>query len=91
MSENLSQQEIADYLSRALEESDPNVFVRALGHVAQVQGMAEVAKASGLTPERLARALSGEGNPSFGTILKVINALGLRLEAHTGSRAAMHA
>ena len=41
--------------------------------------------------ERLVRALSGEGNPSFGTILKVIKALGLRLEAHTGSRAAAHA
>lgn len=79
MSENPSAQDRADYLNRALEDSDPNEFVRALGRVAKAQGMAEVAKASGLRRERLERALSGEGRPRFGTILRVCKALGVKL------------
>lgn len=87
MSEQFSRRDSADYLSRALEGSDPNEFVRALGHVAKAQGMAEVAKASGLTLERLEKALSGEGRPRFGTILRVCKALGFKLVA----KPAMHA
>lgn len=79
MGKNLSVQDCADYLSRALEDSDPNEFVRALGRVAKAQGMVEVAKASGLKPERLEKALSGEGRPRFGTILRVCKALGIKL------------
>jgi len=46
---------------------------------------------AGLGRESLYKALSGQGNPSFGTILKVIHALGLRLEAHPGSPTVAHA
>jgi probable addiction module antidote protein len=35
---------------------------------------------TGLGQESLYKALSGEGNPSFGTILKIIHALGLKLQ-----------
>ena len=87
MSENPSVQERADYLSRALEDSDPNEFVRALGRIAKAQGIAEVAKASGLTRERLEKALSGEGSPRFRTILRVCKALGVKLVV----KPAMHA
>ena len=87
MSEQFSRWDTADYLSRALEDSDPNEFVRALGCVAKAQGMAEVAKASGLKRERLAKALSGEGRPRFGTILRVCKALGIKLVAKPASPA----
>ena len=87
MSEQFSSQDSADYLNRALEDSDPNEFVRALGHVAKAQGMAEVAKASGLTRERLEMALSGEGRPRFGTILRVCKALGVKLVVKPASHA----
>ena len=79
MGENPSVQDFADFLNRALEDSDPNEFVRALGRVAKAQGMAEVAKASGLTRERLEKALSGESSPKFGTILRICKALGVKL------------
>lgn len=49
--------------------------------------MSQLARDTGLGRESLYKALSGEGNPSFGTILKVMHALGLRLEAHAGPRA----
>ena len=43
--------------------------------------MTQLAKETGLDRESLYKALSGEGNPSFSTILKVISALGIRLHA----------
>lgn len=39
---------------------------------------------SQLARESLYKALSGEGNPSFATILKVIDALGVKLHAEAG-------
>uniref|UniRef100_UPI00358E4696 helix-turn-helix domain-containing transcriptional regulator n=1 Tax=Cupriavidus taiwanensis TaxID=164546 RepID=UPI00358E4696 len=39
---------------------------------------------TGLSHESLYRSLSGEGNPEFGTIWKVMRALGLRLHASAG-------
>jgi probable addiction module antidote protein len=41
--------------------------------------MSEVASKAGLSRESLYRALSADGNPEFATILRVVDALGLRL------------
>jgi probable addiction module antidote protein len=43
--------------------------------------MTQVARDSGLSRESLYKALSGERSPSFDTILKVVSALGLKLNA----------
>lgn len=43
--------------------------------------MTALARETGLGRERLYKALSAEGNPSFATILKVTRALGLPLHA----------
>ena len=43
--------------------------------------MSQVAKDAGLSRESLYKALSGDRNPNFDTILKVISALGIRLHA----------
>jgi probable addiction module antidote protein len=48
--------------------------------------MTKLAKDTGLGRESLYKALSGEGNPSFGTILKVIKALGLKLHVQTADK-----
>ena len=45
--------------------------------------MSQVARDAGLSRESLYKALSGERNPGFDTILKVIEALGLILHAET--------
>jgi probable addiction module antidote protein len=42
--------------------------------------MTQVARDAGLSRESLYRALSADGNPSLATVLKVIRALGLRLQ-----------
>jgi probable addiction module antidote protein len=79
-------EEMAAYLEACLEEADGDAaFVaKALGDIARAKGMSQVARDAGLSRESLYKALSGERAPSFGTILKVIDALGLRL--HAGAR-----
>ena len=78
-------EEMALYLDACIEESDGDAaFVaRALGNIARAQGMARVARSAGLSRESLYKALSGERNPDFATVLKVSRALGLRLHAAT--------
>jgi probable addiction module antidote protein len=75
--------EMAAYLEACLEEADGDAafIAKALGDIARARGMAQVARDSGLSRESLYKALSGERSPSFDTILKVVQALGLRLHA----------
>lgn len=74
---------MAAYLDAWLEEAhdDASGIAKALGDIARAKGMSQVAKDAGLSRERLYRALSAEGNPSFATVLKVTRALGVKLHA----------
>ena len=72
---------VAGYLTDALETGDAAFIADALGIVARAKGMKQIADDAGLSRESLYRALSDKGNPEFGTVLKVIAALGLRLTA----------
>jgi probable addiction module antidote protein len=45
--------------------------------------MSQLARDTGLARENLYKALSSDGNPEFGTILKVIKALGLQLRVQS--------
>lgn len=78
-----SEEDMALYLEACLEEAgDDAAFVaKALGTIARAKGMSQLARDTGLGRESLYKALSGEGNPSFATILKVTHALGIRLHA----------
>jgi len=80
-SDTLSDSELTDAINAALAESDHRRFVDALGTYARRRGMSQIARDTGLARESLYRALSSEGNPEFSTILRVIAAIGLRLEA----------
>lgn len=72
---------IAAYLTDALESEDPAFVADALGVVARARGMSEVARKAGVSRESLYRALSADGNPEFATVLRVLQALDLRLSA----------
>jgi len=71
--------DIADYLEAVFELGDPALVAHALGVVARAKGMARIARSAGLGRESLYKALSSDGNPEFVTVLKVIQALGLKL------------
>jgi probable addiction module antidote protein len=72
--------DIAHYLEAVFEDGDPALVAAALGDVARAKGMARIAKAAGLGRESLYKALSQDGNPHFATVLKVLQALGLKLK-----------
>ncbi len=76
-------EEMAAYLEASLEEAkgDASFIAKALGDIARAKGMAQVARDSGLSRESLYKALSGNRKPGFDTILKIIEALGLKLHA----------
>jgi probable addiction module antidote protein len=69
------------YLAACFEEAgdDAAFIAQALGTIARARGMSQLARDTGLGRESLYKALSGEGNPSFDTILKVSRALGMPL------------
>jgi probable addiction module antidote protein len=91
---------ILGYLNEVIatgDAGDPresSIIQHALGAAARAHGMTKVAKATGLSRENLYRSLSAENNANFGTILRVIDALGLELafkpkkSRKTGSHAA---
>lgn len=78
-----TEEDMLAYLEACLEEAgdDASFIAKALGNIAKARGMTQLAKDTGLGRESLYKALSGEGNPSFATILKVTRALGLQLRA----------
>jgi probable addiction module antidote protein len=76
-------EEMAAYLEACLEEAggDASFVAKALGDIARAKGMTQVARDAGLSRESLYKALSGERSPDFSTILKVVQALGLKFHA----------
>jgi probable addiction module antidote protein len=76
-----TEEDIAAYMQACIDEADGDAafIAKSLGVVARARGMSQLAKDTGLGRESLYKALSGEGNPSFATVVKVINGLGLRL------------
>lgn len=74
---------MALHLEAGLEEAgdDAAFIAKVLGTIARAKGMSQLARESGLGRESLYKALSGEGNPNFVTIFKVVHALGIKLNA----------
>ncbi len=73
--------DIRAYLAAAFEEAwDDAAYIAAvLGDVARARGVAPLAKRAGLTRQALYKGLSKDGNPSLDTIVRVLDALGLKL------------
>jgi probable addiction module antidote protein/putative addiction module killer protein len=76
-----SPEDIAAYLSEAFETRDAAFVAQALGTVARAKGMTDIAKAAGLSRENLYKALGPNTHPEFETVMRVLNAIGVRLTA----------
>jgi probable addiction module antidote protein len=76
---------IAEYLSAAAEDPNPDVFLAALGDVAKARGMAQIAKHAGLGRESLYKALSAGAHPRFETVNAVLRALGVKFAVCWGT------
>jgi len=69
---------IAEYLTAAMEDPNPELFLTALGDVAKARGMAKIAKGAGLGRESLYKALSAGAHPRYETIQAILTALGVK-------------
>ena len=71
-----SNEMIAEYINTVLEEGDSSDVVEAIGHIAKAIGMSKIAEQTGMSRPSLYKALSPESKPQFGTIMKVLRAIG---------------
>lgn len=76
-------EDLVDYPQACLNEAgdDAAFIAKAPGVVARAKGMTQLARASDSGRESLCKAPSGEGKPSFTTLLKVMPALGIKRHA----------
>lgn len=72
-------EDVAAELELALEENDLENLLEALGDIARSRGMAKIAGELNLNREGLYESLSSKGNPSFFTVVRVLDQLGFKL------------
>ena len=76
-----NEETIAEYISAALEDPNPDVLLTAVRDVARVRGMAQLAKDAGVGRESLYKALAPGAKPRYDTMVKLLHALGVKLSA----------
>lgn len=81
-------EDMQEYLNAAIEENDPEFLRAALRDILRAKNLSQLSRDTGTSREKIYKALSKDGNPTFATILKIINALGL--EMHLSSRNKTH-
>lgn len=81
-----SEETIAEYLTAALENPDPDAFLVAVRDVAKTRGIATVAANAGLGRESLYKVLRPGAQPRFDTVRRLLGALGVRLNVSSPGR-----
>lgn len=74
-----TEEDITAYLDAVMEDGEPALIAAALGDVARARNLSQLAREVGMSRQGLDKALSGEGNPTLATVMKVAQALGIRL------------
>ena len=72
---------ISKYLNDALATDDSAFATQAIGNLARAHGMGAIAGKANVDRAGLYRSLSGNMDPAFGTVLKVLTALGIQFVA----------
>jgi probable addiction module antidote protein len=74
-----TKKDVIAHLEAALAENDIPFLLSVVGDIARSEGMTKIARSLGMSREGLYRSLSPTGKPSFETVVKLLNLLGLRL------------
>ncbi|MBR8071165.1 putative addiction module antidote protein [Burkholderia cenocepacia] len=76
-----TEDDVTAYLDAVMEDGDPSLIAAALGDLARTRtrNLSQLARDVRMSRQGLDKALSGDGDPSFATVVKVTQALGLRL------------
>ncbi|MCA4777290.1 putative addiction module antidote protein [Empedobacter falsenii] len=77
-----SNEMIAEYLNAVLEDGNENEIITAIGNIAKAIGMTKIAEETGLSRPSLYKALSDGSKPQFGTIMKVLKAVGGQIQVN---------
>jgi probable addiction module antidote protein len=72
--------DVIGYLEAALEENDTELLFEVIGDIARSGGMTQLAREMNLSRESLYRSFSKAGNPSFTTVVKLLDLLGYKIE-----------
>ena len=83
-----NEETIAEYLTAAMEDENPDALLSALADVAKARGMAQVARDAGLGRESLYKALAPGSHPRHATIAAVMKAMGVRMSVVASQRGA---
>ncbi len=75
-----SKEMIAEYLNEVIEEGNDAQIINAIGNIAKAIGMTKIAEETGLSRPSLYKALSDGAKPQFGTIMKVLKAVGGQIQ-----------
>ena len=71
---------IAEYLTVALENRDPDIFLAAVRDVAKARGVANIASLAGVGRESLYKTFKPGAQPRFDTVRRLLSVLGVKLE-----------
>ena len=74
-----TKEDVIGVLEAALEENDPDFLLSVVGDIARSKGMTQLAKELSITRKGLYKALAPDGNPSFKTVFKLLDLLGMRI------------
>ncbi len=76
-------EEVDDYIAVLFDEyaesSDTAALLSSLRVVSRVKGVSHIAEVSGLSRKGVQKALSENGNPQFGSVNAIMQAMGYRL------------
>ena len=76
-----SEEAIAEYISEAMQDPNPDALLEALATVARARGMAKLAESTGLGRESLYKTLRPGAKPRYETIAKILAGLNVKLRA----------
>jgi probable addiction module antidote protein len=80
-----SKEAVITHLEVALEENDADFLLMAIGDITRSKGMTKIAKELKLSRKGLYKMLAPDGNPSFKTVFKLLDLLGLRVRVEPKS------
>lgn len=76
-------EEVALYIDEIFDEyaedGNSSALLASLRVIAKVQGITNIAEATGMTRQGIQNALSSKGNPRFDNVNSIMHALGYRL------------
>ena len=81
-----TKEQVIALLEVTLEENDPDFLLKTIGDIARSEGMTQIARELNLDRKGLYKALAPDGNPSFKTVFKLLDLLGLRIKVEPNNR-----